>query len=450
MMRNGSKSKQSLRTNSLIILCCLLVYPTVVSAGMAQTVGIASSPNPVGSGARALGMGGAFIAVADDATAASWNPGGLVQLETPEISVVGAFNHRTEDTNYEAFPEASGPQGVSTWDLNYLSGAYPFPLFDHNAVVSLNYQQLYDFSKKVRFSTRDDDPPFIRDNQYEFEQEGSLYAISPAFALQISSSLSVGVTLNVWENALFDNEWKLKRNQTGSGSFMGIPFFSTEDLTETYKFSGFNCNIGIMWDINSTFTLGAVFKSPFGADLKHDYRSYRTVVYPTDPENNKNEALSFSNNETLDMPMSYGVGLSARLSDALTLALDIYRTEWGDYVLHAADGRHLSPITGRSENESDVNATTQVRVGSEYLIIGEEMVIPIRAGLFYDPEPADGSPDDFWGLSVGSGISYDAFVYDIAYQYRFGKNVRSAVIGDETSKQDVEQHTVYMSVIYHF
>ena len=49
---------------------------------------INSAPSPVGSGARALGMGGAFIAIADDATAASWNPGGLTQLERPELSLV--------------------------------------------------------------------------------------------------------------------------------------------------------------------------------------------------------------------------------------------------------------------------------------------------------------------------------------------------------------------------
>jgi hypothetical protein len=42
-----------------------------------SNINFAFSPNPVGSGARALGFG-AFIAVADDATAASWNPGGLV------------------------------------------------------------------------------------------------------------------------------------------------------------------------------------------------------------------------------------------------------------------------------------------------------------------------------------------------------------------------------------
>src|SRR2546427_10408748 len=37
-------------------------------------------------GARALGMGGAFIGVADDATAVVTNPAGLVILQRPELS----------------------------------------------------------------------------------------------------------------------------------------------------------------------------------------------------------------------------------------------------------------------------------------------------------------------------------------------------------------------------
>jgi len=43
-----------------------------------------------GFGARAIGMGGAFVAVADDATAVFWNPAGLAQLERPELSMVMA------------------------------------------------------------------------------------------------------------------------------------------------------------------------------------------------------------------------------------------------------------------------------------------------------------------------------------------------------------------------
>ena len=62
---------------------CLIFLVTMAGLGIVlpqpvhattifRQVGIASSPNPVGSGARAMGMAGAFIAIADDATAASW------------------------------------------------------------------------------------------------------------------------------------------------------------------------------------------------------------------------------------------------------------------------------------------------------------------------------------------------------------------------------------------
>ena len=136
--------------------------------------------------------------------------------------------------------------------------------------------------------------------------------------------------------------------------------------------------------------------------------------------------------------------------DKLTLDLDVYRTDWSDYVLHDAEGNALNPITGKSQGDSDVSDTTQVRMGGEYLMIGEKAVIPLRAGIFYDPEPAEGSPDDFWGFSIGSGIAYKKFIFDIAYQYRFGRDVRTVTVGGEDSSQDVDQHTVYMSVIYHF
>src|SRR5262245_46008711 len=46
----------------------------------------------LGAGARAFGMGGSFLARADDATAASWNPAGLSYLRIPELSLVGNYN----------------------------------------------------------------------------------------------------------------------------------------------------------------------------------------------------------------------------------------------------------------------------------------------------------------------------------------------------------------------
>ncbi len=42
----------------------------------------------VGAGARALGMGGAFCSVADDATAAYWNPAGLTGLDGRQVQLM--------------------------------------------------------------------------------------------------------------------------------------------------------------------------------------------------------------------------------------------------------------------------------------------------------------------------------------------------------------------------
>ncbi len=452
-----------------IITFIVVVFSLSVSLAwgqITQTVEISSSPNPVGSGARALGMGGAFIGVADDATAASWNPAGLIQLETPEVSIVGAYNHRTEDTTYQAFPEASGPQGVSTCEVNYFSLAYPFTLFDKNMIASLNFQHLYDFNKQVSFSYSFIDtvgPLLSLQNNIKYDQEGAFRTISPAFAFQVTPSLSFGLTLNFWDHGLCENMWESNYRSHGSGTFVGFPFKVQTRIDEKYEMDGLrfdlfdpfhwhnvNFNVGLMWNINSVLTLGAVLKSPFQAKLHHDYEFDSTITFPTSPGSDSHNEIHRSESVKLDMPMSYGMGLALRLSDALTLDLDIYRTEWDDYVLHDAEGNELNPITGGLKAESKVDATTQVRMGGEYLIIGERTVIPLRAGIFYDPEPSEGSPDDFYGFSLGSGIAYKKIVFDIAYQYRFGRDVRTTRVGNADSSQDVDQHTVYMSVIYHF
>ncbi len=60
---------------------------TMVAPGVRAQALNAIEFNFLNPGARSLGFGGAFAAVADDATAAFANPAGLVQLLRPEISV---------------------------------------------------------------------------------------------------------------------------------------------------------------------------------------------------------------------------------------------------------------------------------------------------------------------------------------------------------------------------
>jgi hypothetical protein len=76
--------KRSFLIMSLVFLCFI---HSKVGADTGDG-GYAGAFQQLGLGARALGMGGAFVAVADDATAGFWNPAGLVQIR---MRTFGAF-----------------------------------------------------------------------------------------------------------------------------------------------------------------------------------------------------------------------------------------------------------------------------------------------------------------------------------------------------------------------
>ena len=211
---------------------------------------IFSAPLPTGSGARALGFAGAFTSIADDATAASWNPAGLVQLKRPEVSVVYRYSrvqndHTSSDDNIQTGEDSY--QGIG---LNYLTTSLPFqmPGMGNNAVLSINFQEAYDFEStfaarfkdtgREHFSRTNRDtftetqidrfifePSAIHseveitseittlsssalsqsidtrlDANMEFDQKGIIDAMGPAFALELSPRFAVGVAVNLYQD----------------------------------------------------------------------------------------------------------------------------------------------------------------------------------------------------------------------------------------------------------
>lgn len=87
-----------------------------LSAGLARAVGEAGAQFlkiPVGP--KAAAMGGAFVAVADDPSAAHWNPAGLASLGVPEV--LGVHSLWLEDMSYQYFsfatPTSLGNLGAS-------------------------------------------------------------------------------------------------------------------------------------------------------------------------------------------------------------------------------------------------------------------------------------------------------------------------------------------------
>ena len=437
----------------LTFFCLLSSYLANPAFGQTiQRIDIPSSPNPVGSGARALGMGGAFIAVADDATAASWNPGGLIQLEKPEVSGVGAFFYRIEDNDFGTNPEASGRETVTEINLNYLSGAYPFTLFHRNMIVSLNYQRLFDFTRKWNFPLVQSTAGLSLSQDVDYDQSGNLSALGLAYCIQLTPEFSFGFTFNIWQDWLGMNEWKQTTRQQGSGTFTGNQFIFDSRSQDRFSFRGFNANanVGILWNITPKFTLGAVVRTPFTADLKHKSSFKSSIHFPASPGSDSTIYTSSTENEELDLPMSYGIGLAYRFSDRLTVSADFTRTEWDDFVFKDSQGNKTSAISGRPKQDSDVDPTNAFRLGAEYLFIKSNYVVPLRGGVFYDPAPAEGSPDDFYGFSLGSGFARGPYIFDIAYQYRFGRDVGGSILQNLDFSQDVDEHSLFASLIIHF
>jgi hypothetical protein len=83
---------------------------TLLLAALAIAPALHARYEDIGMGSRPLGMGGAFVALADDANGIYWNPAGLVQMKRQEA----VFMHGVYG-------------GVSAVNFDYLAYVYPMP-----------------------------------------------------------------------------------------------------------------------------------------------------------------------------------------------------------------------------------------------------------------------------------------------------------------------------------
>ncbi len=96
---------------SVIAICGVCLCSAHAVEG--QDITNAASFLKIGAGAKAIALGGAFVAVADDASAGYWNPAGLAQISGPVMS----FADRVPvlDTDYAHLAIAS-----PVWRLGFL------------------------------------------------------------------------------------------------------------------------------------------------------------------------------------------------------------------------------------------------------------------------------------------------------------------------------------------
>lgn len=440
----------------------------------------------LGSGARAYGMGGAFLARADDATAASWNPAGLSYLRLPELTLVGVHNSfdTQQPTPANNFQEHDRFVGGA---IDFAAFTWPVAIGELGGAVQVSYQRAISFDGRRRIDLyrqkkigEDDEGQAIYDpTQTELLQhtdgssDGGFDVLAAGTGFRLSRRVRVGFAVNRWLNGY---DQTLNRTLLAEPGRRPVREFGLDFRPRAWSF-----NFGVMISPVEALNLAAVYKTAPHAGVRLDKARRDTWGdVGTVEEVTTND---FSNPDaTLDLPSSYGFGISWRPRDTLTLSADITRTRWSDSTIDgyfdlavtprdAEDGTPAAKpaATIRSailyptlrDPEAVVRQQTdsqQVRVGVEYVFLTRRLKVPLRVGYFSDrhiiPNP-EGDIPRFDGITAGIGLALGSMLFDVAYVYEFGEYSAQGTV-DETgvaqpdTRFSLRTDRVYASLIYRF
>ncbi len=117
-MRKVNNMKRTFCSNRFLLAgaVALLLAPVAVPTLAADDAGVPGGFLRFGASARSLALGNAVVGMADDVATAYWNPAGLSQLRTMEVTAMGATMF--DDTRYSFFALRLPTEQWGTFSLN--------------------------------------------------------------------------------------------------------------------------------------------------------------------------------------------------------------------------------------------------------------------------------------------------------------------------------------------
>ncbi|SDL32100.1 OmpP1/FadL family transporter [Pseudomonas indica] len=370
-------------------------------------------------GARSLSMGGAFLALADDATAAYANPAGLTQLSRRELSVEGrhyrystphlsdAHGDFMADYQLEHDTAESSASGVS-----FLSAVFPFEF----ATLALYRHEQMDFNTRFDFFT--DDSNVARPFSSRIDLSDVSYGASVGFAIGERLRLGAGIA---WHEFEIDSVTTRDFGQTNPGLL--------NRQTQKGKDHGVGYTLGLRYLLSDQLALGAVYRrSP---RLRYE------ATFSNNLDDLGEQVVQMRKQSDFDIPDVLGVGLSYRVNEALTLNLDVNR------ILYSQLTRNLSSAflpedvdqssLGDDFSRMKLRDGTEIRFGGEYVFFNLPVPVSLRAGVWRDPEHTihyrdDGSrgpnvmifsarTGDQTHYTFGMGMAFEQFSVDFGADF---------------------------------
>ncbi len=359
--------------------------------------------------ASAMGMAGAFVGQADDATAVWYNPAGITQLPGTRLaagvtSITPTMEHdtpiaTTETTERELFvpPHFYLTHRVSKELALGISVNSPFGL-----------STTWSDSSSVRYVTTFSEVKTIE--------------VNPSAAYQFTDRFSAAFGIAYLQ---------LKATMEKA-----LPVAPGVDAKFTLKGDGSG------WGFNAAM----LFKATDAAQIGLTYRS--RIKINLDGTADAGVPLSVSNPGKTDitLPDIIQAGVSYKATDSLTLNADLEYTLWSTYDRLVVTSNTIAVLTGGATDTQTSEKKWEnafcLRLGGQYRMNDHWK---LRAGYVYDQNPVPENhfdtavPDaDRQGITIGAGYSSGKITVDVAYMYLkfMNRTIKNSLADDGTLTPD--------------
>jgi long-chain fatty acid transport protein len=465
------------RTRGIALLLTACLVPAGAARAASPEKGRVDVSNlfsaSVGSGARALAMGGAFIAIADDATASSWNPAGLCVLEKPEASVVfqpgSRFSTNFATSNFtdnnsdpiSGFQQSEVDNAFTSTQsgtsFDFASATLPLRIGSVKLVPQFNFQRVANLALEPKIDsfaysgtlTLAGFTPitYTGSGSQTGSFSGGLDVYAFSLGVSFNPKIYLGASVNLWRKGS-NGTRTVVSNETDTGDLGSIKLQQNRNFTSNETFQGTNFNVGVLFKPVEQLHIGAVYKSRFDMTYALNQTQNLTITGLGGPIQSTTTTQEAG---TIRWPQTVGVGLAVLPTDALTFAADFTTSNWSKTTYNftrttnITDNQGSPPQTSTQGlsviwptyfdptkpeqgvlNSGQVN-TQQIRFGTEYVVKSPGFLglvaFPLRAGVFTDRQYfKDSSLNNvsYLGITGGLGLVWSHVTLDFAYVHSSG------------------------------
>jgi long-subunit fatty acid transport protein len=367
-------------------------------------------------GARSLGFGGAFAALADDATAAYANPAGLVQLTRLEVSVEGRLWSRSPSFlaggRFEGEPTGvgldtvSGPvvgrteretAGPSFASVVLSQGRWSFGLYGHRlARFEIASESQGFFLEPCVGCFPAERFPGARER---VDLEIVTAGLTAAYRVNERLSFGLGVVHSDVSLATV-SDFYLPDDDSLESRFGRISFLPERLLsTTTLSIDGtdWTVNAGVLWSVTGQLSAGLFYRQGARADGSNRFEAPNVPDFPT-----------LLGAAEFEVPDIWGAGLAYRSKGGrITLAGEVDRVGYAGLIrVVDSDGEDLST--------REYLDAWEYHLGAEYALLRRRPVLAFRLGAWVEANGDDLIDDRFTHLAAGLGLAAESYQIDLA------------------------------------